>query len=445
MTPKTLTRPAARVLPALVLFAAAAAAASPGVLAGLGAGRRQTEAAVARVQADPAFQRALAILARDHDRMVADTITLTEIPAPPFKEDRRGAAYLEMLRAAGLTNIERDAAGNVMGRRKGTGGGPLVVIAAHLDTVFPEGTDVHVRRDGTRLMAPGVGDDSRSLAVLLAMARAMNEAGVRTSSDILFVGDVGEEGPGDLRGMKQLFLKDADKDRIGAFISMDGTGSGEDITNGAVGSLRYHVTFSGPGGHSYGDFGLVNPAFALGNAMAKIGRIVVPKTPRTTYSVGIVSGGTSVNSIPHDVSMDVDLRSESPAELAKLDRALHALVQQAVDEENAARSTDAGRVSASVTLIGQRPSGVTPESSRLARTAAAAVRAMGMTPAFHYSSTDANIPISLGIPAVTIASGGTGDRVHALDEWIDVEKRASLKGIDCALLLLVTMGSGLVS
>jgi acetylornithine deacetylase/succinyl-diaminopimelate desuccinylase-like protein len=407
-----------------------------------GAVPQSADVIVKRVMDNAKFKQALAVLDRDHEKMVADIIMLTEIPSPPFKEDRRAAAYLEMLRDAGLTNVERDAEGNVMGIRRGLGKAPLVAIAAHLDTVFPEGTAVHVKREGTRLSAPGVGDDTRSLAVLLAIVRAMNAAGIQTASDILFVGNVGEEGPGDLRGMKQLFTKGKYKDQIKMFISVDGTGTGADITNGAVGSKRYRVTFKGPGGHSYGAFGLVNPAFAMGNAIQKFSKMVVPKQPKTTFNVGVVGGGTSVNSIPGESWMDVDMRSESPVELAKLDTTFHTLMQQAVDDENAARSTVQGRIAADVKLIGDRPSGDTPKTSLIVSTAAAAIRALGMTPTFNYSSTDSNIPISLGIPAITIDSGGSGGREHALDEWIDVEKTASLKGMKSALLILLTLAGG---
>jgi acetylornithine deacetylase/succinyl-diaminopimelate desuccinylase-like protein len=416
---------------------AAAVALSLG--AALAAQATPPDAVVRRVLDHPKLKQALAVVDRDHDRMVSEIVTLTEIPAPPFKEERRGAAYLEMLRGAGLTDVERDAEGNVMGMRKGTGGGPLVAVAAHLDTVFPEGTDVKVKREGTRLSAPGVGDDTRALAVLLAIVRAMDEAGVQTTSDILFVGDVGEEGQGDLRGMKQLFLRGKYKDRIGMFISIDGAGGGDDITHGAVGSRRYHVAFKGPGGHSYGAFGLVNPAFAMGGAMQKFSKLTVPATPKTTFSVGVVGGGTSVNSIPFETWMEVDMRSESRVELEKIDRAFNALVQQAVAEENAARSTAQGPIVADVKLIGDRPSGQTSHDATIVQTAAAAVRAMGMTPKFSFSSTDANIPISLGIPAITIDSGGRGGRAHALDEWIDVEKTSSVRGIQTALVTILSL------
>jgi acetylornithine deacetylase/succinyl-diaminopimelate desuccinylase-like protein len=399
--------------------------------------------AVKRVVNDAKFKAAMAALDKDHDRLVAEIIQLTEIPAASFKEEQRGAKYLEMLRAAGLTNVERDAEGNVMGLRRGTGGGPLIAIAAHLDTVFPEGTDVTVKRDGTRLAAPGIGDDTRSLAVLLAMIRAMDAAEIRTTSDILFIGDVGEEGLGDLRGMKHLFLKGPYKDRIKMFISMDGAGGGNDITHGGVGSKRYRATFKGPGGHSYGAFGLVSPAFAMGNAIQKFSRIQVPASPKTTFNVGVMGGGTSVNSIPFESWMEVDMRSESRAELEKVNETFIGILNEAVAEENKARSTRLGPIQLDLKLVGDRPSGETPKDSTLVQTAAAAIRAAGMTPTYSWSSTDSNIPISLGIPAITIDSGGRGGRAHALDEWIDVEKEASLRGIQTALLLLLTLaGTG---
>ena len=400
------------------------------------------DARVKRVLDDPKFKAAMAVLDREHDRIVADIVTLTEIPAPPFKEDKRGAAYLEMLRQHGLTDVERDAEGNVMGVRKGTGNGPLIAIAAHLDTVFPEGTDVKVKREGTRLSAPGIGDDTRSLAVLLGIIRAMDAAGFRTRSDILFIGNVGEEGLGDLRGVKHLFQKGPYKDRIGLFISMDGAGGGDDITHGGVGSKRYRATFKGPGGHSYGAFGLVNPAFAMGNAIQKFARLKVPGTPKTTFNVGVMGGGTSVNSIPFESWMEVDMRSESRAELEKLNETFIGLLNEAVVEENKTRSTKQGPITLDLKLVGDRPSGETPRDSLIVQTAAAAIRAIGMTPTYSFSSTDSNIPISLGIPAITIDSGGRGGRAHALDEWIDVEKASSLRGIQSAMALLLALAGG---
>jgi acetylornithine deacetylase/succinyl-diaminopimelate desuccinylase-like protein len=409
----------------------------------LAAQATQYDATLAKIRGSDGFKKAMAVMDRDHDRLIAEIITLTEIPAPPFKEAARAKAYLDMLRASGLTDVEQDAEGNVMGVRRGTGPGrdqaPLVAISAHLDTVFPEGTDVKVKREGTRLSAPGIGDDTRGLAVLLAMIRAMDEAGIQTASDILFIGNVGEEGQGDLRGVKFLFGKGRYKDRIKFYLAMDGVGDGTEITHGGVGSRRYRVTFKGPGGHSYGAFGLVSPAFAMAGAMQKFGRLTVPAKPKTTYSVGVVGGGTSVNSIPFESWMELDMRSESREELQKLDESLISLIGEAVREENAARSTAQGPITTELTLLGDRPSGETPIDSPIVQTAAASIRATGGRPTFVWSSTDSNIPISLGIPAITVDSGGTGGRAHALDEWISIDKIPSLRGIEIAFATLLAL------
>jgi acetylornithine deacetylase/succinyl-diaminopimelate desuccinylase-like protein len=397
------------------------------------------DAVVRGVREHAGFKAAMAALDRDHDRLVAEIIQLTEIPAPPFREAARARAYADMLRRDGLTNVEIDAEGNALGVRRGLGKAPLIAVSAHLDTVFPEGTNVKVKRDGTRLAAPGIGDDTRALAVLLAIIRAMNAAKIQTMSDILFVGDVGEEGLGDLRGMKHLFQKGPYRDRIHTFVSMDGAGGGNDITHGGVGSKRYRAVFKGPGGHSYGAFGLVSPAFAMGSAIQKFSRLQVPASPKTTFNVGVVGGGTSVNSIPFESWMEVDMRSESRAELEKLNETFMGLMHEAVAEENTARSTRQGPVTLDLKLVGDRPSGETPRDSLVVQTAAAAIRAAGMTPSYGYGSTDSNIPISMGIPAITIDSGGRGGRAHALDEWIDVEKSSSLRGIEIALTLLLAL------
>jgi acetylornithine deacetylase/succinyl-diaminopimelate desuccinylase-like protein len=271
------------------------------------------------------------------------------------------------------------------------------------------------------------------------MIRALDEAGIKTKSDILFIGNVGEEGQGDLRGVKYLLQKGKYKDRIKMFISVDGAGGGADITHGGVGSRRYRVAFKGPGGHSYGAFGLVSPAFAMSGAMQKFGKLTVPETPKTTYSVGVVGGGTSVNSIPFETWMELDMRSESPAELKKLDESLMSLINEAVQEENKARSTAQGPITADIKLIGDRPSGQTPIESAIVQMAAASIRAAAGRPTFSWSSTDSNIPISLGIPAITVDSGGRGGRAHALDEWISVDKVPSLRGIEIALVTLLAL------
>jgi len=397
------------------------------------------QATVDRVFNDPRFKSVEPFLRSDHDRIVREIIAINEIPAPPFKEADRARAFAQMLRESGLANVEIDPEGNVLGLRKGTGSGPLVAVAAHLDTVFPEGTDVRVRREGNRLLGPGVGDNSRSLAVMLAIVRALESANVQTTGDILFVGDVGEEGPGDLRGMRYLFQKGRYKDRIRMFISIDGAGNGSDIVNGALGSRRYRVTFRGPGGHSYGAFGLVNPTYALAKAMDRLSKVSVPSTPRTTYNVGVIGGGTSVNSIPNEVWMDVDLRSESPQQLNKLAEEFIKQARAAADDENKARSTNQGRIEVDAKVIGERPSGITPADSPIARLAAAAVSKFGLLPTFSVGSTDANIPISLGVPALTIDSGGSGGRAHALDEWVNVEKGSSVRGINLVMTTVLAL------
>lgn len=393
---------------------------------------------IAAIIRHPSFKAAVETLDADHDRTVADIITLTEIPAPPFKEEKRAAAYLEMLRAHGLEEVEQDEVGNVMGLRRGSGNGALLVVAAHLDTVFPEGTDVTVRREGTKLYAPGIGDDTRSLAVLLAFIRAMDAAGIRTRNDILFVGDVGEEGLGDLRGARHLFTEGRYRDRIDAFISVDSP-QVDKIVVGGVGSKRYSIRFTGPGGHSFGAFGLVNPVYAMAQTAVELGRIKVPARPRTTFCASIVGGGTSVNAIPDEAWVDVDLRSESAEELARLDARCREIVAAAVAQENAARSTDEGAVTVEIRKLGDRPAGSTPMEADIVQYATAALVAQGFAPRHHASSTDANLPMSLGIPAIKIGSGGTGGRAHSLGEWIDVEKTASLSGMTASLATILAV------
>lgn len=400
--------------------------------------QRDHASEIAAITAHPAFKAAVEKLEADHDRTVADIVTLTEIPSPPFKEERRAAAYLEMLRAHGLDDVEQDEIGNVMGVRRGTGNGGLIVVAAHLDTVFPEGTDVTVRREGTKLYAPGIGDDTRSLAVLLAFIRALDAAGIRTRNDILFVGDVGEEGLGDLRGVRHLFTKGRYRDQIEAFITVDSP-QVDNIVVGGVGSKRYSVRFNGPGGHSFKAFGIVNPIYAMAQAIVELGRIEVPETPRTTFCASIVGGGTSVNAIPEEAWIDIDLRSESAEQLARLDARCRAIVAAAVEQENTARSTSEGAITVDIRTLGDRPAGNTPMDSDIVQFATAALQAHGFAPRHEASSTDANIPMSLGIPAIKIGSGGTGGRAHSLAEWIDVEKTASVSGMTASLTAILAV------
>lgn len=413
------------------------------VLACASTSGQSPEASVQELVASGQFKEAGAFIAADQDRFVRDLIALTEIPAPPFKERARAKAFAGMLTRDGLPDVQIDAEGNVTGLRAGTGapgGTPraILVLSAHLDTVFPEGTDVRVKRAGTRLAAPGVGDDSRGLALLLGLLRTLNHGRFQTRMDVLFVGNVGEEGEGDLRGIKYLLQKGKYKDRIKTMLVVDGNES-NGITRGGVGSKRYRVTFKGPGGHSFSAFGLVNPAYAMAGAIARLARVQVPASPKTTYSVGVVRGGTSVNSIPHEVSMDVDMRSEACGELKKLDDKFAVVVREAVGDENAARSVKDGPITAELKVIGERPCGETPMDAPIVRAAAAAITAFGMNPVYLVSSSDANIPMSLGIPAITIGRGGPGDRTHSLDEWTDVDARTNLINVQRALALLLAV------
>jgi tripeptide aminopeptidase len=398
-----------------------------------------TAQGVQRTLAGRRFKAAKAHIDAHFDRIVTETITLTEIPSPPFGEARRAQAFQALLAAEpSLRDVSRDAEGNITALRRGSGKSPLLVVAAHLDTVFPADTDVTVRRVGDELHAPGVGDDTVSLAVMLAFIRAMDAAHVRTKADILFVGDVGEEGPGNLRGMRHLFTKGPYAGKISAFISLE-PGDEPEVTNGGVGSVRYHVTFNGPGGHSYGAFGLVNPAYAMGGAIDRIAAIKVPANPRTTFNVGLVGGGASVNSIPSSVWMDVDMRSEGAEALKALDGAVRAALTQAVSDENGARSTKRGAVSVETALIGERPVGLTDPDQPLVRMAVAAIEASTGRPAFlGKGSTDSNLPMSLGIPAVTFPSGFRSGRAHSPEEFIDISKEPAMAHMSAALTLILT-------
>ena len=383
------------------------------------------DVAVRRIVASQPYRAATAALDTGHDQWVADIIKITEVPAPPFKEEVRAKAFAEMLRARGLAP-SIDAEGNVLALRKGTDSGPAVVVSAHLDTVFPEGTNVKVRREGNRLSAPGVGDDSTGLATMLALIDALNAGRIQTRSDILFVGTVGEEGLGDLRGVRFLFNKGEYKVRIGAFFSLDGGGL-EQMTTGGTGSKRYRVTFKGPGGHSYGAFGLVNPLVPLATTVNELYKLNVPKNPKTTYSASVIGGGTSVNAIPEQVWLEVDMRSASAAELKKLEQQFLAIVPRAVAAENAARLTTTGRVSADLKPIGDRPAGGTKPDADIIRFAEAAYRAEGIAVKQDTSSTDANVPMNLGIPAITLSRIAKGGGAHSPGEWVDVDKAPNVK------------------
>lgn len=384
---------------------------------------------------NPRIRAALDTLRASNEWTLAQQQSICEIPAPPFKETVRGVELRRRFQALGLRNVRADAEGNVIAERPGSGGGPTVVLSGHLDTVFPEGTDVSVTREGTLLRGPGIGDDCRGLAVVLAVARALDAAAVRTKGNVLFVGTVGEEGPGNLRGVRHLVQKEL-PGKIDYFISVDGTGLG--LTSRAVGSHRYQVTYRGPGGHSYGAFGMPNPIHALGRAIAKIGDIQVPRQPKTTFNVGLIEGGTSVNSISASGTMDVDLRSESPEALDTLDARFRSAIAAALEEENARWPGSSVRLEVTIEDRGVRPASAQSDSTFVVRSALASARALGFGGATDASSTDANVPMSLGIPAVTIDGGGRGTGAHSLSESYDDGDRGYL-GPQWAALLVATL------
>lgn len=365
----------------------------------------------------PAVRQALESIEATDDQTMADLQTLTQIPAPPFMEEERGLAFLEMMQDLGVDSAWVDEVGNVIGLRRGTGSGEVLAISGHLDTVFPPETDVSITQRGDTLFAPGIADDTRGLATVLAVLRAMNSAEIRTEADILFIGNVGEEGIGDLRGMKHLFREGGP--RIDNFISVDGTGA-SGITHMGLGSHRYRVTFLGPGGHSWGAFGLANPAHALGRAIRHFQDGADPYVRdapfRTSYNVGRIGGGTSVNSVPFESWMEVDMRSQGVETLQRVDGILQGAVVRALAEENAIRQRGEP-LTVDIELIGNRPSGEVAEDHPFVQQAAAVTRVLGMEPTFGRSSTDSNIPISMGIPAITIGGGGQGVGAHSLDEW----------------------------
>ncbi len=321
----------------------------------------------------------------------------------------------------------------LIGERPGLTPRPHLVFSAHLDTVFPENTKVATSRTGTVIKGPGIGDDCRGLAVLLGVIRALDAGKVQTAGSITFVGTVGEEGLGDLRGVKHLF--DAElKGQIDRFVSVDGAGLG--ITNVGVGSLRYRVTFRGPGGHSYGDFGMANPVHALGRAVAKISDLQVSRQPKTTFNVGRVGGGTSVNAIASEAWMEVDLRSSDRAALTALDAGIQRALDVALAEENE-RWANRGRLTMEKTLVGNRPAGRVPADAPIVQSAISVTRALGLTGPLDEGSTDANLAMSLGIPAITIDGGGSATGTHSADETFD--STDSWQGTARALLLAVAL------
>jgi tripeptide aminopeptidase len=378
----------------------------------------------------------LRALARETDaQTLAEQLELVAIPAPPFGEEARGARVLERFRALGLAVVGRDEVGNVLGAIPGaeTGAAP-VVVAAHLDTVFAAGTALEPRHEGARIYAPGITDNARGLAGMLALARLLAGAPLRPRRTVVFVASVGEEGTGDLRGVKHLFREDGPLRATGAFVALDGSGLRR-IVHRAIGSRRLRVELTGPGGHSWADRGAPNPIAALAGAVARLTDLALPEPGRTALTVARMGGGTSINAIPGSAWMELDLRSDAPGVLPRMEESVRAILSRATEDENARRRAGTDSLTERITVIGDRPSGETPPRDPLVQAAEAVTFALGQKPERVASSTDANVPMALGIPSIALGVGGDSGGIHTTDEWYSNENGAL--GVERALLIVL--------
>ena len=391
------------------------------------------------------FQEATAFIEKDERNTIAQQLELVQIPAFSNHEERRARRFKELMEAEGYS-AQMDEVNNVYTVIPGAGSGPTLYVSAHLDTVFPLDTPLNPRLEKGVIHCPGISDDTRGLAEILALLRVFRKTGIQPVGTLILGGNVGEEGLGNLRGMRHFFQNH--KDKIDGFFSIDGAGTG--YTYGGTGSVRYKVTFRGPGGHSYGDFGCVNPVHAMGRAIALIGELRTPEIPKTTFNVGVVEGGTSVNAIAYECSMLVDMRSDEQAELDKLHQEILECIRQGTEQENQrwesertwnrnlfGRTYDpSARITVEFEKVGDRPCGNQSQESPIVQTVVEAYQALGVDPpAVAHSSTDANIPLSLHIPAVTISGGGRSGNCHSLNEWFDTTD--SFKGTQRILLAVL--------
>lgn len=398
---------------------------------------------IERMSRSKKIRSALNLIKTVDDETIRNQISLTEIEAPPFMESKFGKTkfFSELLIKYGADSVWTDSIGNVIGLLKGTERKKVLAVAGHLDTVFPEGTDVKVTRSNDTLYAPGISDDNRGLTAVLTLLRTLTESGIQTKDDILFIGDVGEEGLGDLRGMKYLFREGGPQ--IDAFISIE-PGSMARITNGGLGSHRYKITINGPGGHSWGSFGLANPAHALGEVISIFTKKADEYTrsgEKTSYNIGVIGGGTSVNSVPFSAWMEVDMRSLSQERLTGIDTILQRAIRAGLQKQNYIRRSGP-ELTVNVEMVGNRPSGHTPEDDPLVQRAIAGSLFMGSKPQLQTSSTDSNIPISKGIPAVTLGAGGRSGKSHSLHEWY--YNKNGYKGIQ-RIFILIAVQAGAIS
>ena len=386
-------------------------------------------------------QEALKFLREDDERTLQEHLEMCQIPAPSYEEGEKAEYVRKKMVDAGLSEVHVDEVGNVLGTWKGTGNGPRIMVAGHTDTVFPRETDLTLKKEGERYSCPGIGDDTRAVAELLSIARAMNAVGIRGEGDIVFCANVCEEGLGDLRGTKHVFGVDGSaRHPFDGFISIDDKNT-SGIIYQAVGSERYLVTFHGTGGHSYTDFGIPSPIHAMGRAIAKISDFQVPSAPKTTFTVGVVNGGSSVNVIAEESSMLVDMRSLDANALAELSAKFHKAVEEAVEEENARWGlgiNDSDCITVTFEQKGKRPAGTQEKQCQIVQAANVANQVIGMETLYiGAASTDANIPISLGIPAITVGWGGKGGGEHTIHEWY--EHTETWKGPQRDLLLLLAL------
>jgi acetylornithine deacetylase/succinyl-diaminopimelate desuccinylase-like protein len=389
------------------------------------------------IAAHPRVAHACSLIHASDADTLSDMRAIVRIAAPSLDERERASWVRERMSALRLADVALDEAGNVIAHLPGENEGlPPVVLAAHLDTVFPRATDLTLREANGRMSAPGIADNARGLAALLAIARALEVAEARPRHTVIFAATVGEEGIGDLRGVKHLFRAEGPLLPAVAFIALDGTGLRR-IVHRAVGSRRLRLSVHGPGGHSWADRGVPNPIHAVGEAIAGLARAAPSRDAPAGLAIGRVGGGTSVNAIPETAWCELDLRAENPSDLASLETQARGVIRGAVDAANAARRPNAGELRLEVNVIGDRPSGETPANSPLVRAARAATRHLGERPDLVASSTDANVPIALGIPAIALGAGGESGRTHTTEEWFSNE-RGPL-GIERALLTLIAV------
>ena len=394
---------------------------------------RATDDSIEKLAVAPDCARGLDWIAKNANWVTDQQIRLTEIPAPEFNEARRGEFLKTLFEATGL-QVRIDKTGNVIAERPGTDAKSVILLVAHLDTVFPASADVRVKREANRLTAPGIADNGAGLAALAGLARALSESRIRTTKTIVLAGDVGEEGEGNLRGVRALV--ESHGSRLAAVIAIDGA-SIEHVTTQGIASQRVEVTITGSGGHSWSDFGAPNPITALARAIVKFSSINVPDDPRSSFNFGVIEGGTSVNSIPASAAVKVDLRSEQESQVKTMDAALRDAVDSGIKDEMSAARVNNDPLKASVRSLGSRPAGKLPDDSPLLDTLRNVDAFLGNRSRLERSSTDANIPLSLGIPAISIGGGGKGGGSHTLAEWYDATGREA--GLKRLFLLTVAL------